>query len=100
MCGSTVEANGYNGLSCQGSSGRFLRHHALNDIIRRALISTNVPYTFEPPGLSRFDVACATGGPWGSELKSFIKELGRKLRDKLDDPHSRSYLFQALSVII
>ncbi|GBP53717.1 hypothetical protein EVAR_39871_1 [Eumeta japonica] len=35
--------------------GKFPRHYALNDIIHRALISTNFPCTLEPPGLSRSD---------------------------------------------
>ncbi|GBP81202.1 hypothetical protein EVAR_58040_1 [Eumeta japonica] len=52
---STVEVNGYDGLNYQRSSGRLPRHHALNDIIRRALISANVPRTLEPLGLSRSD---------------------------------------------
>ncbi|GBP49098.1 hypothetical protein EVAR_26806_1 [Eumeta japonica] len=73
----SVEANVYYGLSCQRSSGRFPRHHALNDITRRALISDNIPCTLGFPGLSRLDA-----GPWGSERKSFIRELGRKLRNK------------------
>ncbi|GBP93631.1 hypothetical protein EVAR_90587_1 [Eumeta japonica] len=34
---------------------RYPRHHALDDIIRWALISANVPCTFEPPGFSRSD---------------------------------------------
>ncbi|GBP19946.1 hypothetical protein EVAR_11336_1 [Eumeta japonica] len=34
---------------------RFPRHHALNDIIRRALISGNVSCALERPGLGRSD---------------------------------------------
>ncbi|GBP35594.1 hypothetical protein EVAR_17456_1 [Eumeta japonica] len=49
--GSTVDANGYYGPSFQRGSSRFPRHHALNGIIRRVLISANVPCTLEPPGL-------------------------------------------------
>ncbi|GBP52867.1 hypothetical protein EVAR_39031_1 [Eumeta japonica] len=148
ICGLTVEANGYHGLNCQCSSGRFPCHHALNDIIRWALTTDNVPCMLEPPGLSRSDgkqtneltlitwqkgyrliwyaisintsvasnlnntsraatsgaeaaakqkhlkcgilkdtylfipVTCEIAEPWGSEAKSFIRELGRRLRDK------------------
>lgn len=55
ICGSTVEANGHHALSCRRCSGRFPRHHSLNDIVRRALISANIPCRLEPPGLSRTD---------------------------------------------
>ncbi|KAI5631248.1 hypothetical protein NE865_16035 [Phthorimaea operculella] len=55
ICGSMVEANGHHALSCCRCSGRFPRHHALNDILRRALISANIPNVLEPPGLSRMD---------------------------------------------
>ncbi|KAJ2939808.1 hypothetical protein O0L34_g18001 [Tuta absoluta] len=55
ICGSMVEANGHHALSCCRCSGRFPRHHALNDIFRRAFISANVPCVLEPPGLSRSD---------------------------------------------
>ncbi|CAG9087421.1 unnamed protein product [Plutella xylostella] len=55
ICGVGVEANGHHGLSCGRCAGRFPRHHALNDLIRRALISANIPCVLEPPGLSRTD---------------------------------------------
>ncbi|XP_049886857.1 uncharacterized protein LOC126381429 [Pectinophora gossypiella] len=55
ICGSMVEASGRHALSCCRCSGRFPRHHALNDIVRRALISANIPCVLEPPGLSRSD---------------------------------------------
>ncbi|KAI5643369.1 hypothetical protein NE865_04544 [Phthorimaea operculella] len=55
VCGSAVEANGHHALSCSRCAGRFPRHHALNDIIRRALVSAQIPCVLEPPGLSRTD---------------------------------------------
>lgn len=55
ICGCWVEENGHHGLSCQRCAGRFPRHQALNDIIRRALVSVDVPCILEPPGLSRTD---------------------------------------------
>ncbi|XP_047999651.1 uncharacterized protein LOC125236770 [Leguminivora glycinivorella] len=55
ICGSTVEANGHHALSCRRCAGRFPRHHALNDIVRRALVSANIPCVLEPPGLCRTD---------------------------------------------
>lgn len=44
---------GHHGLSCQKSAGRFSRHAALNDIIRRSLASANVPALLEPSGILR-----------------------------------------------
>ncbi|XP_047984053.1 uncharacterized protein LOC125224669 [Leguminivora glycinivorella] len=55
ICGTMVESNGHHALSCCRCAGRFPRHHALNDIIRRAFVSANVPCVLEPPGLSRSD---------------------------------------------
>jgi hypothetical protein len=54
-CGSDVNALGHHGLSCQKSAGRFSRHAALNDILRRSLASVNVPALLEPPGILRDD---------------------------------------------
>ena len=54
-CGQTVDPMGLHPLSCRFSAGRFPRHQALNDIIRRALVSSGVPSTLEPPGLNRGD---------------------------------------------
>lgn len=55
ICGAMVESSGHHALSCGRCAGRFSRHHALNDIIRRALVSANVPCVLEPSGLSRLD---------------------------------------------
>lgn len=54
-CGSDVDPLGHHGLSCQRSAGRFSRHAALNDIIRRSLASANVPAVLEPTGILRND---------------------------------------------
>ncbi|XP_047992700.1 uncharacterized protein LOC125231302 [Leguminivora glycinivorella] len=54
-CGVMVEEDGHHGLSCQRCAGRFPRHHSINEIVRRALVSANVPCVLEPPGLSRTD---------------------------------------------
>lgn len=54
-CGVSVDQLGHHGLSCQRSAGRLPRHASLNDVIRRALASVNVPATTEPPGLVRDD---------------------------------------------
>ncbi|KAI5639757.1 hypothetical protein NE865_07834 [Phthorimaea operculella] len=165
-CGASVDSAGHHGLSCVKCAGRFPRHHALNEIIRRALVSANVPCALEPPGLCRtdgkrpdgltlvpwdkgrsllWDATCVstfaashlaktmreagsaaetaagqkhlkyaelkrqylfvpfaveTGGPWGKEAKIFIRELGRRLRERGCDPRSGAYLVQHISLAI
>ena len=54
-CGSSVDAFGTHGLSCQKSAGRLSRHFAINDILKRACASINVPAILEPSGLFRED---------------------------------------------
>lgn len=54
-CGIEVDRLGHHGLSCRRSAGRFSRHAALNDVIRRALTTVNVPAILEPNGISRDD---------------------------------------------
>ncbi|KAI5638219.1 hypothetical protein NE865_09165 [Phthorimaea operculella] len=46
---------GHHGLSCQKSAGRISRHSTLNDIVRRALGTANVPAILEPNGIIRTD---------------------------------------------
>ncbi|KAI5639573.1 hypothetical protein NE865_07939 [Phthorimaea operculella] len=165
-CGASVDSTGHHGLSCAKGAGRFPRHHALYEIIRRALVSANVPCVLEPPGLCRtdgkrpdgltlvpwdkgrsllWDATCVstfaashlpkttreagsaaefaagqkhikyaelernylfvpfaveTGGPWGREAKKFVRELGRRLRDRGCDPRSGAYLAQHISLAI
>lgn len=166
ICGCRVEADGHHGLSCRRCAGRFPRHQALNDVIRRALVSVDVPCILEPPGLSRTDgkrpdgltlipwqrgrclvwdatcvstfapshldrtmrapgsaaeqaaslkrakysnltlaydfvpVAFETAGPWGTDAKIFVQEIGRRLRAKCGDPRSGAFLVQRLSLTI
>ncbi|CAK1595074.1 unnamed protein product [Parnassius mnemosyne] len=47
-CGTPVDRLGHHGLSCTSGAGRLSRHAALNDILRRALVSANVPVALEP----------------------------------------------------
>ncbi|XP_063386119.1 uncharacterized protein LOC134672146 [Cydia fagiglandana] len=54
-CGTFVDSLGHHGLSCSKSAGRLSRHACLNDILRRAFVSANVPAILEPPGLARDD---------------------------------------------
>ena len=54
-CGSLIDEFGLHPLSCRSSAGRFPRHSALNDAVRRALDSAGYPSSLEPIGLNRGD---------------------------------------------
>jgi len=54
-CGENVDKLGYHGLSCRKSAGRRSRHEIINDIIKRALVSAEIPAIREPDGCSRSD---------------------------------------------
>jgi len=53
QCGSLVSSTGVHSV-CKKAPGRTARHHALNDLIARTLVSAGIP-TKEPNGLSRSD---------------------------------------------
>lgn len=55
LCGASVESNGLYCLSCCKSAGQQARHNAINDIIKVALTSAEVPCRLEPRGLVRDD---------------------------------------------
>jgi hypothetical protein len=55
VCGETVDTLGTHGLCCRKSAGRHSRHSALNDLIKRALASADIPSRLEPTSLSRVD---------------------------------------------
>jgi len=48
ICGMHVNSSGVHGLACRKSAGRHMRHNAINDLIKRALVSANVPSVLEP----------------------------------------------------
>ncbi|XP_045784576.1 uncharacterized protein LOC123880480 [Maniola jurtina] len=50
-CGKEVDKFGIHGLSCQRSAGRLFRHGSLNDTIKRALATIDVPALIEPSGI-------------------------------------------------
>ena len=67
VCGSQVSMKGTHGLSCRRSGGRFARHHAVNETIRRVLVSGGVPSVLEPVGVCREDAKRLDGMtliPW------------------------------------
>ena len=55
LCGSLVSSTGVHSCVCKKAPGRTARHHALNDLIARTLVSASIPVTKEPNGLSRSD---------------------------------------------
>ena len=54
-CGGRMDRRGLHSLSCKYSAGRFPRHSAMNDVIKRALQKAVLPSVMEPPGLVRGD---------------------------------------------
>ena len=55
VCGVEVDCFGIHGLACRKSAGRHMRHNAVNDLIKRALASADIPALLEPKSLSRDD---------------------------------------------
>ena len=62
-CGDQVTGKGEHGLSCRSSAGRFPRHTAANDLVKKALASAGVPSVLEPVGLTRVDGKRPDHGP-------------------------------------
>ena len=54
-CGSPTDSLGYHALTCRLSAGRYPRHTALNEVVRRALQAVGVPSLLEPTGIDRGD---------------------------------------------
>lgn len=61
VCGSLVDTSGRHELSCLKITGRYIRHHGLNDIIKRSLGTAGFPAILEPPFLT---TDCLTLIPW------------------------------------
>jgi hypothetical protein len=55
ICGSVADTHGSHALTCHKTNGRHLRHNAVNDLIKRALASAEIPSRLEPSFLSRDD---------------------------------------------
>ena len=54
-CGATFKSDGLHPLSCRFSAGRFPRHSAINNIIKRSLDTAGLHSILEPVGLDRGD---------------------------------------------
>jgi len=55
ICGADVDSSGRHGLSCRRSAGRLSRHSAVNELIKRALMSAEIPSRLEPKSLAQHD---------------------------------------------
>ena len=69
QCGVAVDSLGRYGLCCRKAEGRHSRHSQVNDLLKRALASAQIPSIREPPGLSRDDGRRPDGLtllPWSS----------------------------------
>jgi len=54
-CGALVDAQGIHGSVCKQAPSRIAKHHAISDVIDRAITTAGVPITKEPVGLARLD---------------------------------------------
>ena len=55
LCGALVNEQAIHGLSCVSSPGRQSRHAVVNDFVKRALSSVQIPSSLKPTSLSRSD---------------------------------------------
>ena len=53
--GENVNIFNHHGLSCKKSAGRRSRHEMVNDLLKRAFVSCNIPSVREPSGCNRSD---------------------------------------------
>ena len=61
-----MDAFGRHAFACKKAAGRSIRHHALNELVARALSAAAIPNTKEPQGLGC--VALTKKGPDGLTL--------------------------------
>ena len=55
VCGQPVNHTGPHRLSCYKSAGRKVRHEMINDLLKRALVTAEIPSVREPSGCRRSD---------------------------------------------
>jgi len=60
-----VDAQGLRAFVCKKTPERTARHHALNELVARAMVFAGIPVTKEPNGLSQSDGKWPDGlVPW------------------------------------
>ena len=72
-CGATVQSDGLHPLSCRFSAGRFSRHFAINNIIKRTIDNAGLHSILELVGLDRGD------GKRPDEVTPFLLKGGKAL---------------------
>ena len=125
MCGRDVTEDGWYGLSCLKSAGRFSRHSSLNALLKQGSFSTHIPSVLEPRHLYRADQKRPDGltlVPWavGKQLLGEVTvvdslapcrinagsvcnpgtaaaEAEERINDKYKDLVDDGYLFQPLA---
>ena len=123
-CGAQVDAFGRHAFVCKKAAGRSIRHHALNELVARALSAAAIPNTKEPQGLCRSDGKRPDGltlVPWQSGRSlvwdvtvvcpladSYVASAAREARSvaelaatKKEDKYSglaAEYIFQPIAV--
>jgi hypothetical protein len=55
ICGTAADSYGAHALVCHKTDGRRMRHNTVNDLLKRALASADIPARLEPSCLSRDD---------------------------------------------
>jgi len=55
VCGTVTDVSGTYGLSCRKMAGRLARHNAVNELIRRTLLTAGIHSRLEPTNLSYKD---------------------------------------------
>ena len=122
-CGAQVDSFGRHAFVCKKAAGRSIRHHALNELVARALSAAVIPNTKELQGLCRSEGKRPDGlilVQWQSGRSlvwdvtvvcpladSYVASAARKARSvaelaatKKEDKYSglaADYLFQAIS---
>ena len=98
-----MDSRGFHGLLCKYSAGRFPRHHAMNDVIKRALQKAGLSSVLEPPGLDRgdgsrpdgitvFPVSGGRGLVWdGTCVDTFAAMESGKAANSAEEPKRRKY---------
>jgi hypothetical protein len=78
VCRQLIDGFGFHGLVSRKSAARHVRHNAVNDLIKRALASANLPSMFEPSSLCRDDGKRPDGLivlPWSGALRTLAASI-------------------------
>ena len=115
-CDGRMDSRGFPGLSCKYRAGRFPRHSAMNDVVKRALQKAGLPSVLEPRGLDRGDdgithqcyaeahqfepIAVETIGVYGASTGVILRAIGRRLVKATGEPREDNWFRQNLAIAI